>query len=148
MKYIFVEFTGDNKISFINNVDTIVEHGWSDAGLGSQLGFYDILRDFEGCPIGLRFLPWEPPASLLNMKFEDGIIQNDNFENKTLKIYFNSIQMWDEKKSGDQMFEESRLYLKNNDLGLIFGISDLDPEEAKFLENYFLLSKSVKSIWS
>lgn len=107
---------------------------WSDSGLGDWLGFYDILRDASNRPIGLRFWPFEDASKMLvsippspQIRVEEG--------GAALCLLFGVFDQWSEERSGDQLFDESRLLTQpNNEVALLFGLSMLTSSDQLALE--------------
>lgn len=97
--------------------------GWRDSGLGDWLGFYDILRDDLGRPLGFRFRPFADAGKVIKsiplsrrFRVEHG--------GDSICFLFGAADQWNEDKSEYLLFDETRLLFgPGGNVALLFDIS-------------------------
>jgi hypothetical protein len=110
--------------------------GWEDIGPGDWLGFYDILRNSSGNPLGVRIWPFEQLDSYIYDYFNLEFFYTEG--KKACCFFFGNECNYDEAFSGDQLMDEARIVKRNtNELAFVFSLITLSLDEQK------LISKNV-----
>jgi hypothetical protein len=127
LKTIFVTIEAKPKIVALPRTSTRIivnKRRFEDTGLGGWTGFYDWLRPKVSEVIGLRYSPFEEAQKLLGTS-------------ESINLFFGEQRVFVEELSGDQDFEEVRLFTSPvGAFGLLVGYTLLNSTEIELLESY------------
>jgi hypothetical protein len=105
--------------------------GWSDAGQGAWIGFYDILRQEDGTPVGFRVWPFEGVLDYLQLKENEKL----EFDPASIRVLFGEQSKWCEQVSADQEFDHISIIQKaDGSLAFILRFSGLTTNELLLLK--------------
>ena len=121
-----IELTTPIRFAFVEQASEVVQLGWHHTPHGEWVGFYDVLRDAERRPVGLRLWPFENVAPLFEACQSDRAFING----KSVCFMFGSSNSWEEPLSSDQMMEHASVLENANKFrALLLSLSPLVKEE-------------------
>ncbi len=139
MSAVFIRFTGRPRATLFESRPNHIQFGedlFQDAGLGEWAGFYDWLRVDSDKIVGVRFWPFEQAEFLL--RSVPGSNSNaPTIREDALLFFFGPEKNFKAELSGDQAFEEARIFsAPSGEHGILFGCSNLTNRERELLSWY------------